>query len=216
MVANADDRPALPTWARDCRDFPGWVSDHQVLLSVQTWMTVGPALAVLIVVAAAGPHVLFPAAVSATTLLLWLLIGAAAAGHLAVSLLRARWRRDARRGSVDSLSRAMSMAEDMLLVASLRTEALWCSMAVMPLAALLYTASPLGNGPGWAWLAGLTGPLRDEHSAAGWCAAAAAVGEVDPTLSHWISDIAMWEGRQRASVGVVIGAAVANHVGTLR
>lgn len=216
MVANADDRPALPTWARDCRNFPGWVSDHRVLLNMQTWMTVGPALAALVVVAAAGPQALFPAAVSATTMLLWLLIGAALAGHLAVSLLRRRWIRDSRAGRVDSLSRAMSMAEDMLLVASLRTEALWRSMAVMPLAALLYTASPLGNGLGWAWIAGLTGPLRDEHSTTGWGAASAAVGEVDPTLAHWISDIAKLEGRQRAGVGVVIGDAVANHVGTLR
>jgi hypothetical protein len=192
------------------------VSDHQVLLNLQTWVTVGPAVAALIVVAAAGPQALFPAALSAKTLLLWLLIGASLAGQPAVSLMRRRWRRDARRGSVDSLSRAMSVAEDMLLVRSLSTDSLWCSMAVMPLVALLYTASPQGNGLGWTWLTGLIGPLRDEHSADGWCHAAAAVGEVDPSLSHWISDIAMLEGRQRASVGAVIGDAVANHVGTLR
>jgi hypothetical protein len=221
-VSGGDARARLTRWALNYRDFPARVSDHRALRALRTWLTLGSPGAV-VVVAAAGPERMFPDPMTAATviswlwLLVWCTIATALAGRLLLARLRTRSRRENRVGRVDSMWRAMSLAEDMLRRQSRRGrhEELWCSVAVAPLAALLYTASPKGNGLGLAWLATLTGPLCDEHSAAGW-RQAAALTDVDALFSSRVSDIGSWDARQRASLGVTIRDAVADELGVLR
>jgi hypothetical protein len=215
-------RSAVPRRGRNYRYFPGWVSDHRAMQALQTWLTLGSLVAVVVLVAA-GPQRRVPEPMTAATLVSWpwLLVWSAIATALAAPRLwcarrRRRWRRNSRDGQVDSMSRAMSLAEDMLQPRSLSQDALWCTVAVKPLAALIYAASPQGNGLGWPWLATLTGRLCDEQSADGWDHAAAAATEVDASLCRWVSAMGRMDARQRASVGVTIHSAVVHHVGPLR
>jgi hypothetical protein len=221
-MASAADRRPLRRRAKQHRDLRGWVTDHRVVMNVQTWLMLVPVVAALLVVAAAGPERMCPAPLRASALvswpwlLLWCALAAALAGNLVVWRRPRRWGRDVRDMRVDSLSGAMSLAEDILLVGSFRHEPLWCTVAVQPLTALIYTASSKGNGLGWSWLSTMTAGLGDANSAAGWHEAAAAVGDVDHELRRWFSHFANWDPRQRVSVGITIRDAVADYLGALR
>ncbi|MBY0286804.1 MAG: hypothetical protein K2X52_06615 [Mycobacteriaceae bacterium] len=118
---------------------------------------------------------------------------------------------------IDSPGQAIRAAEEMLSVVAVGQRArcdrqsarLWLTSAVYPFAALLYAASPLGNGKGMAWVHAQALQMADPDDAAVWRHAALEAAEADARMYDWLTRVADLDARQRASIGVAMREAVA-------
>lgn len=112
---------------------------------------------------------------------------------------------------IDSPAQAIRAAEEMLSVVAVGQRArcdrqsarLWLTSAVYPFAALLYAASPLGNGKGMTWVHEQASQMADPDDAEVWRHAA------DARMSDWLTRVADLDARQRASIGMAMREAVA-------
>jgi type IV secretion system protein VirD4 len=118
--------------------------------------------------------------------------------------------------SITSLHDAIVIAEALLKPVRRRDDdALWRTIALPPLTALLYAASPEGNGGGIGWVDLALDNVDPDPAAPGWyqaaeiyCAAGAA-NSADPLLARLNHLRGGWSNRQRASICYTMRAAIA-------
>lgn len=142
------------------------------------------------------------------------LLGEAVADH------HGRLQRVHAEAGIDSPGQAIRAAEEMLSVVAVgqgarcdrQSARLWLTSAVYPFAALLYAASPLGNGKGMAWVHAQASQMADPDDGAVWRHAALEVAVADARMSDWLTGVADLDARQRASIGVAMREAVAAHL----
>lgn len=114
-----------------------------------------------------------------------------------------------------SATQAMSLAEGILNNNHDGNDAFWSSIAVTPLAGMLYAASGRGNGGGLGWVAGMAAAFDDPTPAAGPGAAAAAIPDQHALFTRTLARLDGLDPRRRASVGKVIRSAVEAQMGSM-
>ncbi|NTY62588.1 hypothetical protein [Mycolicibacterium sphagni] len=200
------------------RNIPGWMGDQMWLQNTSRGLLLGAGVFGAVIVAGAGPERMFPPGMSAATLgtwpwlALWVLAAALVTWHVIAAAALRGMRAASRELRFESLTRAMSFAEDMLLLSRSHCEPVWSDQAVMPLTALVYAASTNGNGQGMPWVRNMVDHLCTD-GADGWRAAADAVGEIDHQMSARIVRLAELHGRQRDSIALVLREAVGEVAG---
>ncbi|MFA7509957.1 MULTISPECIES: type IV secretion system protein VirD4 [Mycolicibacterium] len=115
---------------------------------------------------------------------------------------------------VNSAHAAIAAAETLLRVGRPglgrdRPADYWDVQAVRPLAALLFAASPLGNGQGIAWVrAALDNVDPEDVRNPGWAQAALRCAVSAPVLGRSVVRALTFDARQRDSVVAAIRAAI--------
>lgn len=193
----------------------------------QVLHVIAPAAAMCIALSD-GPEVMCPALVTVTTWTVWpwnaLLCMAAA---ILLWDVRVFWLR--RRGAptllrptlpVNSPYQALRFSEDILDLTNVQRggdSGLWEAAAAVPLAALAYTASQLGERMALPWLERTVGQLAAEAPTAVWEEAAETVAAATPELLHhgFVGAMRMNE-RQRESVAHVMRDAITEHAAVRR
>lgn len=116
--------------------------------------------------------------------------------------------------SITSLHDATVIAEALLKPARRRDDALWRTIALAPLTALLYAASRQGNRRGIGWVDLALDNVDADSAAPGWyqaaeiCRAASTANSADPLLARLNHLRGGWSSRQRASICDAMRAAI--------
>ncbi|GAA2429053.1 hypothetical protein [Mycolicibacterium llatzerense] len=219
MTNQYDIHDQLPHLIRRDRNIPGWMNDQTALQTTGRTLTLCAGIFGAIVVAGAGPDLMFPANMTAATLgtlpwvALWTVAVLLGAWHVNAAAMQHRMRAASRELRFESLSRATDYAEDILTLSGHGpADAIWRVMAAAPLTAIVYAASTRGNGEGMPWVRETVERLSTD-GAAGWHAAADAVADIDerlqPHLDRWVDS----DARQRDSVALVMREAVGGVAG---
>ena len=210
----------LPHIIRLDRNIPGWMRDQSELQTTGRTLTLCACIFGALVVAGAGPELMFPPNMTTATLgtLPWMALWTVAAllgmWQINAAAVRRRMRTASRELRFESLSRAADYAEDLLTLSGHGpVDAFWRATAVAPLTALVYAASTRGNGEGMPWVRAMVERLST-GGADGWHAAAQAVADVDETLQPSIDRWGDASAGQRDSVALVMREAVGSLVGT--
>jgi len=209
----------LPHLIRLDRNIPGWMHDQRALQTTGRALTLCSAIFGAMVVAGAGPELMFPANMTPATLgtlpwvALWTVAVLLGMWHVHAAAMQHRMRAASRELRFESLSRATDYAEDVLTISGHGpADVTWRVMAVAPLTALVYAASTRGNGEGMPWVRDMVERLNTE-GASGWHAAAQAVTNIDEKLQPSIDRWAAAPAAQRGSVALVMREAVDSMAG---
>lgn len=201
------------------RNIPGWMRDQSELQTTGRTLTLCAGIFGALVVAGAGPELMFPPNMTAATLgtlpwvALWTVAALLGMWHINAAAMRHRMRVASRELRFESLSRAADYAEDILTLSGHGpVDAFWRATAVAPLTALVYAASTRGNGEGMPWVRAMVDRLSAD-GAAGWHVAAQAVGDIDEKLQPGIDRWADTSAGQRDSVALVMREAVGSMAG---
>ena len=138
----------------------------------------------------------------------------------AAAALRWRWRRRNHGLPVGSLLEAFGFAENALSGRSRYRETdggIWRSAAVLPLTALVYTASQQDDEQALPWLTRTVELLSTGDHDAAWRESTVAVSRVDDELGRWwVSAVWAMDARQRASVAAAMREAILPYAGVNR